>query len=51
MAVVFISSELDETLRVSEQLVVMRDRKHAETLYGDDINEGRVMKAMAGATG
>lgn len=50
MAVVFISSELDETLRVSEQLVVMRDRKHAETLHGDDINEGRVMKAMAGAT-
>lgn len=48
MAVVFISSELDETLRVSEQLVVMRDRKHAETLTGDDINEGHVMKAMAG---
>jgi simple sugar transport system ATP-binding protein len=48
MAVVFISSELDETLRVSEQLVVMRDRKHAETLRGEDINEARVMKAMAG---
>jgi simple sugar transport system ATP-binding protein len=49
MSVVFISSELDETLRVSEQLVVMRDGKHAETLQGDDINEPRVMKAMAGA--
>ena len=49
MAVLFISSELDETLRVSEQLVVMRDGKHVETLTGDDINESRVMKAMAGA--
>jgi len=48
MSVLFISSELDETLRVSEELVVMRDRKHVETLRGDDINEPRVMKAMAG---
>lgn len=49
MAVVFISSELDETLRVSEQLVVMRDRKQGEILSGPEINEPRVMKAMAGA--
>lgn len=48
MAVLFISSELDETLRVSEQLVVMRDGHQAETLRGADINESRVLKAMAG---
>lgn len=49
MAVVFISSELEETLRVSEQVVVMRDRRHVDTLQGSDINEERVLKAMAGA--
>lgn len=48
MAVVFISSELDETLRVSQQLIVMRDRRQREVLHGADINGGRVMKAMAG---
>lgn len=49
MAVVFISSELDETLRVSEQVIVMRDRHHVETLTGDEITEARVMRSMAGA--
>lgn len=49
MAVVFISSELEETLRVSEQIVVMRDRRQVDTLSGVDIREDRVLKAMAGA--
>lgn len=48
MAVLFISSELDETLRVSEQIVVMSNREQHEILHGEDINEGRVVKAMAG---
>ncbi len=48
MSVLFISSELDETLRVSEPLIVMREGHQAEILRGSDINEGRVMKAMAG---
>jgi len=47
-AVVFISSELDEILRCSHRVAVLRDREIVEELSGDSINETQIMHTMAG---
>ncbi|TKR24232.1 sugar ABC transporter ATP-binding protein [Cellulomonas hominis] len=48
MSVVFISSELEEVLRLSQRIVVMRDRqKVAEIENGDDVGTGTVLEAIA----
>jgi simple sugar transport system ATP-binding protein len=46
-ACVFISSELDEVLRTSHRVVVLRDRVKVDELSGD-VGEQRVMLAIAG---
>lgn len=48
MAVVFISSELDEELRCCTRLAVYRDRKKIAELTGEDLSEHFVMQTIAG---
>lgn len=51
MAIVFISSEIDEMLRCCEHMVVLRDKRKVAELYGSEISEMRIMKYIAGGTG
>jgi galactofuranose transport system ATP-binding protein len=48
IAVIFISSELDETLRCCSRIAVLRDRHKISELSGEDLNENFVMKTIAG---
>ncbi len=48
MAVLFISSELDEELRCCKRIVVLKDMERAGEVTGDEISEGAVMQIMAG---
>ena len=48
MGVLFISSELEEVIRVSDRVAVLRDRKKVKELHGEQINQQQIMKAMAG---
>lgn len=48
MAVLFISSEMEEVLRVSDRIAVLRDRRFVKELSGDDIDHHHVMQAIAG---
>jgi galactofuranose transport system ATP-binding protein len=47
IAVLFISSELEEVLRCSERILVLRDRKIVGELAGEDINGATVMQTIA----
>jgi simple sugar transport system ATP-binding protein len=48
MGVLFISSELEEVIRVSDRVAVLRDRKKVKELTGEQIHQQQIMKAMAG---
>jgi simple sugar transport system ATP-binding protein len=43
----FISSELEEVLRTSHRIVVMRDQAKVSEFTGE-VGEGRIMQAIAG---
>jgi len=45
---VFISSELDEVMRTSNRIIVMRDREKVSELPGNT-SEQKIMEAIAGA--
>lgn len=47
MAIVFISSELEEVLRISQRIVVLRDRKKVAE-YAHDVSDQTIMHTMAG---
>jgi len=47
MAIVFISSELEEVLRISHRIIVLRDRKKAAE-YSSDVSDQAIMHTMAG---
>ena len=47
-SVTFISSEIDEMLRVCSRLIVMRDRQVVGELRGSDLNQSNIMKTIAG---
>jgi galactofuranose transport system ATP-binding protein len=47
MSIVFISSELEEVLRISNRIVVLRDRKKAAE-YPSDVSDQTIMHTMAG---
>jgi galactofuranose transport system ATP-binding protein len=47
MSVVFISSELDEVLRISDRIVVLRDRRKAAE-YPGDVGDQTILHTMAG---
>jgi monosaccharide-transporting ATPase len=48
MAIVFISTELEEVVRRSHRVAVLRDRKKVAELIGDRINERTIMSIIAG---
>lgn len=48
MAVIFISSELEEMLRTCDRMVVMRDSCMVGELEGEAMNQQTVMKTIAG---
>ncbi len=48
MSVVFISAELEEVLRLSHRVVVMRDRRKVHELPNDDVTVGDVLEIIAG---
>jgi galactofuranose transport system ATP-binding protein len=47
MAILFISSELEEVVRVSDRVVVLRDRAKVAELTGDQISEQAIMHTIA----
>ncbi|WP_432799360.1 sugar ABC transporter ATP-binding protein [Poriferisphaera sp. WC338] len=47
MALLFISSELEEVVRDSHRVIVMRDRKKVGELQGDEIQLDRIMQIIA----
>jgi len=49
MSVVFISAELEEVLRLSDRVVVMRDRAKVAERLNDDLEVGDVLEIIAGA--
>src|SRR5690606_12864722 len=51
MAILFISSELEEVVRSSRRVVVLRDRRKIAELTGEAISEGRIMSTIAAACG
>ncbi len=48
MAVVFISAELEEVLRLSDRLVVLRDRRKIDERPNVDVTVGDVLQIIAG---
>jgi simple sugar transport system ATP-binding protein len=47
MSLVFISSELEEVIRCSDRIAVMRDRKKIAELSGTEMTEQNILKAIA----
>jgi len=47
MAVLFISSEIEEISRCSSKVLVLHDREVVQTMYSEDINEQSIMNAIA----
>lgn len=48
MGIVFISTELEEVVRRSHRVAVLRDRRKVAELTGDDISEAKIMTIIAG---
>jgi galactofuranose transport system ATP-binding protein len=48
MAIVFISSELDEVVRDSHRVVVLRDRRKVAEMCGTEIDHDRILQTIAG---
>ena len=51
MAVVFISAELEEVLRLSDRVVVMRDRRKIDERPNDDVTVNDLLEIIAGSAG
>jgi simple sugar transport system ATP-binding protein len=49
MSLVFISSELEEVIRCSDRIAVMRDRKKIAEISGGDMSEEKILKTIANA--
>jgi monosaccharide-transporting ATPase len=47
MAILFISSELEEVVRDSQKVIVLRDRKQIGQLTGEQITEPAIMHMIA----
>ena len=48
MAVVFISSELEEVVRCSNRVMVLRDKQKVAELAGEQVNQSEIMQTIAG---
>ncbi len=51
MALIFISSEIDEMVRCCSRIAVLRDQKKVTELSGGEISENAIMKHIAGGGG
>lgn len=49
MSFVFISSELEEVIRVSDKIVVLRDRHKVTEISDKDMSQHTIMQAIAGS--
>ena len=47
LAILFISSDLEEVVRNSHRVVVLRDRRKVAELSGEEISEAGIMRAIA----
>ncbi|MHB9294921.1 galactofuranose transport system ATP-binding protein [Pillotina sp. SPG140] len=47
MSLVFISSELEEVIRCSDRIVIMRDRQKIAEMAGEHLNEEKILKTIA----
>lgn len=47
LALLVVSSELEEIVTYADRVVVLRDRAHVETLHGDAINVAAIVAAIA----
>ncbi|MCD7896754.1 MAG: sugar ABC transporter ATP-binding protein [Planctomycetaceae bacterium] len=47
MAILLISSELDEVVRNSQRIVVLRDREKIGELTGEDVSEQKILRVIA----
>ncbi len=47
MAILLISSELDEVVRNSQRIVVLRDREKIGELDGEDVSEQKILRVIA----
>ncbi len=50
MAILFISSELEEVVRSCNRVIVLRDRRQIGELRGADISESKIMQTIAGTS-
>lgn len=48
LSLVFISSEIDEVMRVSNKIVVMRDRKKVGEIDSKDFSQEMILSTIAG---
>lgn len=48
MSFLFISSELEEVLRVSDRIAVLRDHRKVKEISGKEMNQHEIMQAIAG---
>ena len=48
MAVIFISSEMDEMVRTCTKLIVLRDRRKVAEIENEAVSSDNVMRAIAG---
>jgi len=47
MAILFISSELEEVIRCSDRVAVLRDRRKLAEISGDQIEDSTIMHIIA----
>jgi simple sugar transport system ATP-binding protein len=50
VAILFISSEIDEVVRASHRVIVLRDRRVVGELVGEEIDPQAIMQVIAGGT-
>ena len=51
MSITFISSEIEEMLRVCSRKIVMRDGQKVGELNQDELNQDTIMQTIAGGEG
>ena len=51
MSVIFISAELEEVLRLSHRIAIMRDREKVADIENDHVSVGQVMTLIASGSG
>ncbi|GHU48444.1 sugar ABC transporter ATP-binding protein [Spirochaetia bacterium] len=51
MSLIFISSEIEEVIRCSDRVAIMRDRKKIAEITGEDLEEEKILKIIAADSG